>query len=120
MTMVSKKKANSYIAHAADIIEQKNEALEKHIEESIKQSIFLTNLIGPVDEIDALASLLGMARKVEDRDRYGYDLNLLDGIVLRRIRALARRCQDDLSHWNAADHGPVKHHELDDDEAPHC
>lgn len=48
----------------------------------------------PVDELDALASLLGMAEKLPDEERYGYDLDSLNGIVIRRIRTLARICQN--------------------------
>jgi hypothetical protein len=48
----------------------------------------------PVDELDALASLLGMAEKLPDNERYGYDLESLNFIVIRRIRTLARICQN--------------------------
>jgi hypothetical protein len=48
----------------------------------------------PVDELDALASLLGMAEKLSDKERYGYDLASLNEIVIRRIRTLARTCQN--------------------------
>jgi hypothetical protein len=50
-----------------------------------------------IDEIDALSSLLGMARNIPDNRRYGYDLDLLDEIVLKRIRKLARSCQNTIS-----------------------
>lgn len=53
-----------------------------------------THLESQIDEIDALSSLLGMARQVSPDDRHGYDLDFLDDIVLKRIRKLARTCQN--------------------------
>jgi len=46
-----------------------------------------------IDEIDAIAVLLGIARKAPQDERYGYDIEFLDETMLRRIRELARYCQ---------------------------
>src|SRR4051812_30077973 len=52
-----------------------------------------------IDEIDALLSLLGMARKLDTSgDRFGYDVEYLDQIVLRRVRKLTRACQETVSN----------------------
>lgn len=48
----------------------------------------------PIDEISAIASLLGMARRLPDEQRFGYDLDFLHEIMLRRIRLLAAACQE--------------------------
>jgi hypothetical protein len=53
-------------------------------------------LVRQVDEVDALVSLLGIARKVPECERYGYDPEILDEIVMRRVRKLARACQDNI------------------------
>jgi hypothetical protein len=88
------------------------------VEENI--DILISNLRSPIDEIDALACLMGMARKVDEKDRYGYDLEFLDEIVMRRIRKLARSCQDDLAQWQTTEFedGVIKLHERREDAAP--
>lgn len=88
------------------------------VEENI--DILISNLQSPIDEIDALACLMGMARKVDEKDRYGYDLEFLDEIVMRRIRKLARSCQDDLAQWQTleSEDGVIKLHERREDAAP--
>lgn len=48
-----------------------------------------------IDEIDAIVCLLGMARKAPIS--YGYDANVLDEIMLRRVRRLSRACQNTVS-----------------------
>lgn len=68
-----------------EIPESAAEVVEKYLERRI-------------DEIDALVSLLGMARKLPNgRERFGYDSEYLDEIVMRRVRKLVRACQDTIS-----------------------
>jgi hypothetical protein len=51
-----------------------------------------------IDEIDALVSLLGLAhRHKSGHATFGYDLDCLDEIVLRRVRKLTRSCQNAVS-----------------------
>jgi hypothetical protein len=80
--------------------------------------VTLLNLEAPIDEIDALASLLSMARLLDDRDRHGYDLEFLDAIVLRRIRKLARFCQNAHARWSEPSDGDTPIECLDPEEAP--
>lgn len=67
---------------ANEIPETAKEVVEKYFERRI-------------DEIDALVSLLGMAHRLPDGfKKFGYDQDVLDEAVLRRVRKLARSCQD--------------------------
>jgi hypothetical protein len=77
--------------------------IEKHVKRQITfeeqlagyaSDLARAHLEQPIDELDALASLLGMADKLSDQERYGYDLASLNEIVIRRIRTLARTCQN--------------------------
>lgn len=60
----------------------------------------------PIDELDALASLLAMAEGVSDSDRRGYDIDTLNAIVIRRIRTLARVCRDRVNIIKGGDEPP--------------
>lgn len=79
---------------------QKEEIIKKFLVAHQSDKNFIINMMSPIDEMDALSCLLGMARKVDEHERYGYDVNLLNEIVLRRIRQLARWCQDSLGKWD--------------------
>ncbi len=65
----------------------------------------LRNLQAPIDEIDALACLLAIANKADQKAivrnslLHGYDMEGLYEIVVRRIRKLARACQDMHVRW---------------------
>ena len=61
----------------------------------------------PIEELDALASLLGVARKANTSDLYGYDIDYLNEIVLRRIRKLARDCSNNVCRLNDPTNEPV-------------
>lgn len=70
---------------AAQQEESASDVVEKYLERRL-------------DEIDALVSLLGMARKLPSgQERFGYDTEYLDEIVMRRVRKLVRACQDTVS-----------------------
>lgn len=56
--------------------------------------VVIEHLESPIDELDALTSLLAMAEEMPDERRHGYDIDTLNEIVLRRIRELARICRN--------------------------
>jgi hypothetical protein len=66
-----------------------------YVDETSAPEVVQKYLERRIDEIDALVSLLGMARKLPSgRERFGYDPEYLDEIVMRRVRKLVRACQE--------------------------
>lgn len=56
--------------------------------------IVQSHLERQIDEISAIAILLGTARKLPDDQLFGTDIEFLDEVMLRRLRSLASSCQN--------------------------
>lgn len=81
-----------------DLVDRIEQAFEDAQQPESASDVVEKYLERRIDEIDALVSLLGMARKLPPgRERFGYDVEYLDEIVMRRVRKLARACQETIS-----------------------
>lgn len=56
--------------------------------------IVQSHLERQIDEISAIATLLGVARRVPNDLLFGMETDFLDEVMLRRLRSLAGSCQN--------------------------
>lgn len=91
-------------------IEQLGEVMDQAFSDNTEKTsisdIMRKCFVQPAAEINALAALLRIARKVDSDELYGNELHFIDEIILKRIHKLAHDCENNAGRLAYGDGTP--------------